>query len=98
MNRTAENLAALSLALSTVEREKAGWLAPEKAEALRRAVRNVLSEPIHQIPGEPRHGVSERFLLRLSLLKDAAGLSDDNDPIQMEMLAEARAAFRPGRE
>lgn len=70
---------------------EAGWWPSEQADAVKRAINELRSEPIYE-GGEKANGVSARFLMRITVLAHEAGLLADDDMF----VQEAQAAFASG--
>lgn len=59
---------------------------PEIPARVMAAVTAISSEPVYE-SGDMRKGVSPRFLMRITLLRDACGLADAEQPMVEEALA-----------
>ena len=66
----------------------AGWWTSEQAEEMAEAIKALFAEPVYE-DGEMAKGISVRFLMRMQMLKDAAGIAEPDD----RFVAEARAYF-----
>jgi hypothetical protein len=69
---------------------EAGWWASEQAEEVVQAINDLHAEPIYE-GGQVARGISVRFLARMTLLRQAAGLLAHDDPL----VAEAEGIIGP---
>lgn len=66
---------------------EAGWWDPDRAKAVFDAIAAMYAEPIYE-DANPAKGISVRFLMRFTILRDAAGVD-----VPEQFLKEARAAL-----
>jgi hypothetical protein len=65
----------------------AGWWGPDDVADVKKRIVDLAQEPLYE-NGRKEDGVSVRFLMRLTLLKQAAGLD-----VPEQLASEARAAL-----
>lgn len=61
----------------------AGWWDDEKVSAVMEAIQELRKAPVYE-DGDVQKGISPIFLMRMTLLANAAGILPDNDPAVIE--------------
>jgi hypothetical protein len=64
----------------------AGWWCGDDVDAVKEAIKNLTSEAVYE-GGDKANGVSPRFFARITLLQNAAGILEDDNPLVIEAKA-----------
>lgn len=60
-----------------------GWWTEDEVQAAQEAMKELLAEPVYE-GGKKENGISERFIARMTLLREAVKLARSDDPMVVD--------------